>query len=147
VDSDGNTSELLLIPEPLHRFQSKKHGVIDGALFAFAEGDDSEALLILRADEKDKTWKFACGRSGYYEMSGRAKGRQVWKVTHVESADATAEPKRYLKAPYISSSDTIANARWVFFDVHPEIDDPLVDQDKDTVKEAKEEMLEEIFED
>ena len=47
LNPSGNVSMLELMAEPLHRFKSKKHGALDGALFAFAEGNDAEVLFIL----------------------------------------------------------------------------------------------------
>ncbi len=102
LKSDGKLTELDLIPEPLHRFSSKKHGVVDGVVMAFAEGTDAEALLVLRADENDNTWKYACARCGWYEMSGTVDGRQVWKVNPVHSVNAQSGDLRFLKSPYVS---------------------------------------------
>ena len=37
------------MPQPLLRYAAPDSGVIDGAVFAFAEATDPEALLILEA--------------------------------------------------------------------------------------------------
>lgn len=105
---------LRLMPEPLHRFKSKKHGVLDGAVLAFAEGNDAEAVMILRADETDETWKYAFARAGYFEMTGSLKGKQVWKVNHVRSANAGT--RQYIDSPYVSSSVPVSDATAVWFD-------------------------------
>ena len=107
---------LTLLPEPLHRFSSKKHGAPDGALFAFAEGNDAEVLLILRADETSRTWKYACARCGWFEMAGTVKGQPVWKVNSVKVAKAKPGPQPYMDSPYLSGSPPITEANSVAFD-------------------------------
>ena len=49
-------SELRLLTQPLHRYEDQAAGVLEGALFAFAEGNDRGMLLLLEAvadGEKD----------------------------------------------------------------------------------------------
>ena len=104
----GKVSLLELMSEPLHRFKSKKHGALDGALFAFAEGNDAEVLLILRADETSRTWKYACARCGWFEMSGTVKDQQVWKVNRVKTTNPQPGPQPYMNSPYLSGSPPLA---------------------------------------
>ena len=107
---------LRLMPEPLHRFKSEKHKVVDGAILAFAEGTDAETMIILRADETDQSWKFACARCGYFEMTALVDERVVWKVDPVRSTNARTGVRQYRTSPYISSISPISQARSVSFD-------------------------------
>lgn len=82
-DERDKTSSLRLLTEPLHRFKSEKHGVIDGAIFAFAFATDPEALLVVRGDEDDKQWKFGFVPSIYYELTATHKEQVVWHLDSV----------------------------------------------------------------
>ena len=56
--------KLRLMDQPLHRFDSPDQDVLDGGLFAFVEGTDPEAWLILEAVESpgSRSWRFALAR-------------------------------------------------------------------------------------
>jgi len=112
----GNPSVLELMSEPLHRFKSEKHGTLDGALFAFAEGNDAEVLFMVRADETSRTWKYACARCGWFEMTGTVKSKPVWKVNPVKSERTKPGTQPYMNSPYLSGSPPIAEANYVGFD-------------------------------
>jgi hypothetical protein len=56
-------TELRLMPQPLYRFEDDASGVLDGALFAFAEATDPEALLLLEAA------KASGGEAGYWQYT------------------------------------------------------------------------------
>src|SRR5687768_16597116 len=53
--------ELRLLPQPLYRYEDQAAGILDGGLFAFAEGNDAEVLLLLEAaandDGKSPAWR------------------------------------------------------------------------------------------
>ncbi len=59
---DGG-EELRLIEKPLYRYQQVPDGVIDGAMFAFAQDTDPELLLVIEAREQSTSnpsgWYFA----------------------------------------------------------------------------------------
>jgi hypothetical protein len=56
--------ELRMLNQPVYRYASPSEKVIDGALFAFVEGTDPEAWIILEAAETDSgpKWRFALAR-------------------------------------------------------------------------------------
>ena len=57
--------ELRLLTQPLYRYEHKEGQVLDGALFAFAEGTDPELLLLVEARQrKDQPaeWQYAPAR-------------------------------------------------------------------------------------
>lgn len=79
----GESSELRLLSRPIYRFASEKAGVVDGALFAFAEGTDPEALLLLevaRGAGDLLTWRYTLTRMTSRPLEAELDGRQIWSV-------------------------------------------------------------------
>jgi hypothetical protein len=76
--------ELRLLPRPLYRFEDKDAGVLDGALFVFVEGNDSEAGLLLEAVTIDGgrtyQWQYALVRLTSYRVVVRLDNREVFEV-------------------------------------------------------------------
>ncbi len=76
-------SELRLMSRPIYRFAAEKAGIVDGALYAFAEGTDPEALLLLEAvrgasDSLD--WQYTLVRMTSRPLEAELDGRQIWSV-------------------------------------------------------------------
>jgi len=75
-------NELRLLTQPLYRYQDEAVGILDGALFAFAEGNDPEALLLLEAvagdDGKDSKWRYTLARMTTYRIAVRLDDREVF---------------------------------------------------------------------
>jgi hypothetical protein len=61
---DAVVRELRLLDQPAYRYESPASKVIDGGLFAFVEGTDPEAWLLLEAVEENggRRWRFALAR-------------------------------------------------------------------------------------
>lgn len=78
----GNPVEGRLMPQPLLRYAAPDSGVIDGAVFAFAEATDPEALLILEArrDEShpDGVWMFSVARMTSPQVEFRLGEKLLW---------------------------------------------------------------------
>jgi hypothetical protein len=84
---DPDREELRLLPQPVYRYECEPKGLLDGALFAFVQGTDPEALLMLEAvptgsgqDVEEYDWQFALVRrtSGWLEV--RYDDQIVWKA-------------------------------------------------------------------
>jgi len=83
---DPDREELRLLPQPVYRYEcGPEPELLDGSLFAFVQGTDPEALLMLEAvpaesDEEQYEWQFALGRrtSGWLEV--RYRDQVVWKA-------------------------------------------------------------------
>jgi hypothetical protein len=82
--------ELRLLDRPLHRYKSSAHGIADGALFAFVEGTDPEAWLLIEAAQNGDRlqWRYAVARMNVDALEIRRSGelvqswgniRQAWK--------------------------------------------------------------------
>jgi hypothetical protein len=56
--------ELRMLNQPAHRYAAPAEKIVDGALFAFVEGTDPEAWLLLEAIEEDgaRSWRYALAR-------------------------------------------------------------------------------------
>jgi len=76
------TQSLRLLPQPLVRYESKSHGVIDGGLFVFVEATDPEAFLLLElyADGDKTAWRFGLARMASVQVQASLDDKQVWKV-------------------------------------------------------------------
>jgi hypothetical protein len=81
--SAGRWEELRLMPQPLYRYAADK-GAAEGAIFALAQSNDPEALLILElarpAADAPPAWGYALARMSSQPMRVRLDGKEVWSV-------------------------------------------------------------------
>ncbi|HEV7225031.1 MAG TPA: hypothetical protein VGN42_20165 [Pirellulales bacterium] len=91
--------ELRLMPQPLYRYGADDEaGVLDGALFAFAQGTDPEILLLLEArgkDEESREWQYAVARMNMGDLELKHAGEIVWRI---DNWDRRLDPRQ----PYIT---------------------------------------------
>lgn len=76
-------SELRLMSRPIYRFAAEKAGIVDGALFAFAEGTDPEALLLLEAVSgggDSLSWRYTLVRMTSRPLDAKLDGRPIWSA-------------------------------------------------------------------
>jgi hypothetical protein len=76
-------SELRLMPQPVDRFKSPEYGVVDGALFAYATGNDPQLLLRLEIVEnaaKELTWQYTLSRMASHELTVYFDDVQIMNV-------------------------------------------------------------------
>lgn len=109
---DVVTRDLRLLNQPLLRYASEAHGIVDGAIFAFVEATDPEGLLILEAIKPDAQmqWRFAVARMNAHGLKISRDG------TVVKSWARVTDP---IKDP---------NATYVYFNFDPDsinIEKPL----------------------
>jgi hypothetical protein len=73
--------ELRLLSSPLLRYADADAGIVDGAIFAFANGTNPEVLLILEAnDDKDAPpWHYALVQMTGGAVTVELDGKEVWK--------------------------------------------------------------------
>lgn len=91
TELDETATELRLMPKPLYRYRPEGQGtLIDGAIFAFAQGTDPEVLLLLearRTAEGVRQWEYALARFHYVNLWAFHDGKEIWRA----EAD-TAQP-------------------------------------------------------
>ena len=65
---DGQGS-LRILAQPIFRYRSESHGILDGAIFAFVMGTDPELIVLIEAVESDDghQWRFAAERNAGVE--------------------------------------------------------------------------------
>ncbi len=83
----GVKRQLRRLPKPVYQFQSKDPNVLDGAIFAFVEGTDPEALVTIQAEkQKDAfVYRYALIRRNSDDMSAKLDGVVVWHVPAIEA--------------------------------------------------------------
>ncbi|HUY88177.1 MAG TPA: hypothetical protein VMV10_05560 [Pirellulales bacterium] len=62
-----DVSMLRLLPRPIDRYEDRKAGIDDGAMFAFTYGTNPELVLLLECQGKE--WQFALARLGGAELN------------------------------------------------------------------------------
>lgn len=97
VDTRGGEEvgrELRLLNQPAHRYACPSAKVLDGGLFAFVEGTDPEAWVILEAIESEAgpKWQFAVVRMNSDALQIKDGDQVVGKWDHVRQpwTDRTA---------------------------------------------------------
>lgn len=75
--------ELRLLARPVHRYGSTDSKVLDGTLWAFAQGTNPEVLLLVESrsvPKSDAHWFYAFAAMTSYPAEARHDGKSVWKV-------------------------------------------------------------------
>lgn len=84
-DDNSDRERLRMLPSPVYQYQldassPSNADLIDGAVFAFVQGTDPEALLIIEAMQNGETkqWEYALVRSTAGALEGRLRGAVVF---------------------------------------------------------------------
>lgn len=98
-----STQETRLLPQPLHRWEDREHGVLDAAIFAFVEATDPELLLILSAqssksDADRSNWTYTFARMTSSPCTVKLDEETVW------TTDGYWKNPRTLQDPYIEAA-------------------------------------------
>lgn len=82
TDREQITRQMRLLTQPIHRYASPAEGVVDGALFVFAQGTDPEVVLLLEAtpekNSKSLAWRYALVRLNHVKFVATYQQEQVW---------------------------------------------------------------------
>lgn len=72
--------DLRLLTQPIHRYSTTDSEVLDGALFTFVLGTDTEIFLILEARRAPGgyEWQYALARMNSIVFQVTHRGREVW---------------------------------------------------------------------
>jgi len=102
----SDREELRLLPRPLYRHELSEApvpgaGRIDGAVFAFVQGTDPEAILLLEAVHPDgrPRWQYAFARATSGGLEARLDKPVVWAVDFLVGRTTPREPQMWLGRP------------------------------------------------
>jgi len=103
--SESQHEELRLLPQPLYRYDLKAakttHPELrDGAVFAFAQGTDPEALLLLEAvaeGDHPPSWQYAFARATSGGLEAQLDGKLAWKVEQLLDDKSITSPQIVLR--------------------------------------------------
>lgn len=73
--------QLRPLATPLHRYESSKDKLIDGAIFSFANGTNPEIFLVLEAHQESgnsATWKFGLAQMTGAVVTVELDGKTIW---------------------------------------------------------------------
>lgn len=88
--------ELRPMASALHRYSDPDAQIIDGAVFAFANGTNPEVFMLLEAHETAEgqpAWKYAVGRMTGGAVAVSIDGQEVWTC---DAADPPASRESYV---------------------------------------------------
>lgn len=94
---DSDREELRMLPRPVYRYETDAAGPLDGAIFAFVQGTDPEAFLLLEAARMGgkgnaaREWRYALARRTSGKMETRYRGQIVWTAERLLDY---SDPKR-----------------------------------------------------
>ena len=99
---DGTKHELRALARPIHRYEAKTTGLIDGAMFAFALGTNPESVAVVEAQRTDSTTRWKCGflRVCTARIEAQIDEKPVW------SNSLPAPNNRSRQDPYTSYATT-----------------------------------------
>src|SRR5262245_50927210 len=98
----GEATQLRLMPQPIYRFDDPAANVEDGALFAFAEANDPELLLMIeaiRSKDNKLLWRYSLARMSSLPMTVHLDEQEIWKVTAYWRSPRTPEDP-YMEARF-----------------------------------------------
>jgi hypothetical protein len=110
---DATESELRLLAKPLHSYAAPKHGVVQGALFAFVQGTDPDLILLIEArGEKVSSarWHYAATRMTGAELRLRHRDKQIWKADLLSQAEYTDPSRVYTNFIFKEIPDFLKDA-------------------------------------
>ena len=110
----GGRYELRLLPHPLYRYQTSESDLIDGAIFSFVQGNDSEVLVLLEArrvaETKSFAWHFACARFSHLQLEVFYKGDEVWTAAWSHPYDP-ASPFTFFDSMELTGKEPATGAK------------------------------------
>jgi hypothetical protein len=96
-DPDNTRYELRRLTQPLCRYRDEATGILDGALFALANGTNPEIMVFVeaRVDPKNSSktaWQYAVGRLAHAELHLEYDGKEVFRAPRGDKVSASNAP-------------------------------------------------------
>lgn len=108
----SDREELRLLPKPAYRpepsdAQGPDAGWIDGGVFAFVQGTDPEAILLLEAVRENgrPRWQYAFARATASGLEARLDKSVVWEVEFLEGKATPLKPQMTFRHSLGTSRD------------------------------------------
>lgn len=120
ADTRGNDSgvkrQLRLLTQPIFRYPApnEKAAYSDGAMFAFVEGTDPEAFLLLEATKAgaESQWQFGLVRMNGDALRITFRDKDVWSVPKIESPlNLSKEPYALFSLEHIFKDAAVKDAK------------------------------------
>ena len=85
----GDDQQLRQMTQPVYRYSSPSHHVLDGAVFAYVVGTDPELFLNLEAREVngEPQWQYGLARMNSDRLVVKFRGDEVWQVDKLSLID------------------------------------------------------------
>jgi hypothetical protein len=106
----SDREELRLLPKLLYRYEPSRGaepdaGWIDGGVFAFVQGTDPEAILLLEASGGKRAfhWQYAFARATAGGLEARLDKTIVWAVDYLVGDATPTLPQMTLRRPLAST--------------------------------------------
>jgi hypothetical protein len=104
----SDREEMRLLPKPIYRYklddgQTVHSDLIDGAIFAFVQGTDPEAVLLIKAIRHgDRTdWQYAFARATAAGLEARLGPSVVWTAPRNYGSRDPKHPDIYFGRPLV----------------------------------------------
>jgi hypothetical protein len=96
-DPNNSRYELRRLERPLHTYKDEDSGLLEGALYTFANGTNPEIMLFVeaRVSPKDKTkpvWQFTASRSAHAELHLEYDGKEVFDAPRGDKVSGPDKP-------------------------------------------------------
>jgi hypothetical protein len=102
----SDREELRLLPKLLYRYEPSgaagpDAGWIDGGVFAFVQGTDPEAVLMLEASRAKRPfyWQYAFARATSGGLEARLDKTVVWEVDFLVGGASPQRPQITMRRP------------------------------------------------
>ncbi len=80
IGREGNSEKTRMLPTPIYRYADAESGIIDAAIFAFVQGNDPEALLLLKlhsAKLGEAKWQYGVARCTTWALEVELDGAVI----------------------------------------------------------------------
>ena len=89
----GQTTQLRLMPQPIHQYEDKDQGVLDGAVFVWAHGTNVEILMFIEARQgegRGAHWVAGFSRLASASLDVGFNGKEFWSSAESPTASPTS---------------------------------------------------------
>ncbi len=70
IEAEKNRWELRLVPAPIYSYSTDGAGAVDGAVYAFCQGTDTEMLLLIEAVQQSGEWRWRYSLASFTDYDG-----------------------------------------------------------------------------